>query len=473
MRSSRGLLVWLVVGLVCAVAPAAASAHARHNPAGFRLTTSHLTVPQTVGSATFTIDRAKAGRKAQIRYMTLHGTAVAGQDYTPVRAMIPFARGQHTATFSIPIVNHNTFVVPKTVRLQLFGPYHGALADPHKATLKIVAGAAARVARVPGNPLGLTATPPGTDPLTGATGFVDWKKGLAAVRSRRLRHKHPREAGQLDVIAREPDVARWGNWTKVGAVGLQVNKYLARANAESPGTVPELSTYWLVDAKRTHPACHHYSDSRHRLRTYKAWIKHFARGIGDYRAIVFLEVDSLITMPCLDHHGVRVRLAELHAAFTALSKDPRVVVYTDAGAADALKAGRAARLLRRAGIGKIQGFFLNATHFDWTSNEIHYGDQISRMTGGKHFVVNTAMNGRGPIRPHDRAHEGNEDLCSPPGRGLGPLPTFQTGFRYVDAFAWIATPGRSGGCGRGVPPTGRFWTGRALSLVRHANFRVR
>ena len=184
------------------------------------------------------------------------------------------------------------------------------------------------------------------------------------------------------MIAREPDVARWGNWTKVGAVGLQVNKYLARANAESPGTIPELSTYWLVDAKRTHPACHHYSDSPHRLRTYKAWIKHFARGIGDYRAIVFLEVDSLITMPCLDHHGVQVRLAELHAAFTALSKDPRVVVYTDAGAADALNAGRAARLLRKAGISKIRGFFLNATHFDWTSNEIHYGDKISRMTGG-------------------------------------------------------------------------------------------
>jgi len=202
-------------------------------------------------------------------------------------------------------------------------------------------------------------------------------------------------------------------------------------------------------------------------------VTNFARGIGDYRAIVFLEVDSLITVNCLSHHGLQVRLQELHDAFDALSQDPRVVVYTDAGAADALNAARAARLLRRAGIGEIQGFFLNATHFDWTRKEIRYGEQISRMTGGKHFVVNTAMNGRGPLIPRDRVRDGNEDLCSPPGRGLGPLPTFDTGFPRVDAFAWIAYPGRSGGCGKGAPPTGRFWVARALSLVRHADFAVR
>ena len=223
----------------------------------------------------------------------------------------------------------------------------------------------------------------------------------------------------LAVIAREPDVARWGNWTRASQVGLQVSEYLARAAAESPGTVPELSTYWIVDAKQTHPDCGRYSDTPARERLYNRWIRNFARGIGDSRAIVFFEVDSLITVGCLSHHGVQVRLQELHDAFDALSADPRVVVYTDAGAADALNAHR------------------------------------------------------GPIIPRDRRRNGNEDLCSPPGRGLGPLPTFSTGFRDVDAFAWIVTPGRSSGCGKGAPPTGRFWVKRALSLVRHADFQVR
>jgi endoglucanase len=275
------------------------------------------------------------------------------------------------------------------------------------------------------------------------------------------------------VIAREPDTGRWGHWTPASEVGPEVSAYLARAAAEAPGSVPELSTYWIVDPPLTHPDCGHYSDTAARESAYDQWVTNFAGAIGDRRAIVFLEVDSLITVNCLSHHGVQVRLQELHDAFNALSQDPRVVVYTDAGAADALHARRAARLLRRAGISEIQGFFLNATHFDWTRKEIRYGDKISRMTGGKHFVVNTAMNGRGPVIPSDRAENGNEDLCSPPGRGLGPRPTFNTGFPLVDAFSWIAYPGRSSGCGAGAPPTGRFWVARALSLVRHADFKIR
>ena len=96
------------------------------------------------------------------------------------------------------------------------------------------------------------------------------------------------------------------------------------------------------------------------------------------------------------------------------------------------------------------------------------------MTGGKHFVVNTAENGRGPLVPRNRVQHGNEVLCNPPGRGLGPKPTFNTGYRNVDAFAWIANPGKSGGpCRPGAPPTGYFWPKFALELARNANFRVR
>ena len=63
------------------------------------------------------------------------------------------------------------------------------------------------------------------------------------------------------------------------------------------------------------------------------------------------------------------------------------------------------------------------------------------------------QNGRGPLVPRSRTHDGNEVLCNPPGRGLGPKPTFDTGYRNVDAFAWIGNPGKSGGsCRPGSPP---------------------
>ena len=116
------------------------------------------------------------------------------------------------------------------------------------------------------------------------------------------------------------------------------------------------------------------------------------------------------------------RLSELQYAIGVLSSCPNLVIYLDAGAADAEQPSRVARLLNRAGVARIQGFFLNSTHFDWTSKEIRFGERISRLTGGKHFVVNTGENGQGPIVPRDRVHKGNEVLCNPPNRGLGPRP---------------------------------------------------
>ena len=184
----------------------------------------------------------------------------------------------------------------------------------------------------------------------------------------------------------------------------------------------------------------------------------------------------------LDHHdalpvphGQAVREHELRDAINILTADcPHLVIYLDAGAADALSARDAAKYLRASGVAKIQGFFLNSTHFDWTSHEIRYGEQISRLTGGKHFVVNTGENGQGPLRPRDIVHAGLEVLCNPPGRGLGPLPTANTGYRNVDMFAWTSNPGESGGsCVAGAPPTGEYWPAYAAMLVQNADFSVR
>ena len=122
---------------------------------------------------------------------------------------------------------------------------------------------------------------------------------------------------------------------------------------------------------------------------------------------------------------------------------------------------------------KIQGFFLNSTHFDWTRSEIRYGEQISRMTGGKHFVVNTGENGHGPQRPRDIVHQGMEVLCNPVA-GLGPLPSADTGVPTVDMFAWTSNPGESGGrCGAGAPAPGVYGPAAAQLLGRNADFKVR
>jgi endoglucanase len=465
LRRHRFHLLFVLL-LTFALLPGAAQA-ATFDPAGFRLQSSAITVHENAGSALVTIERTNVAVPAQIRYITLGiGTpcgaaqcsAMSPYDFTPVKGELDFPVGVASKSFTVPIVDHGVFALPKTIQVALFGPSPIGMADPSKGVITIVNDDPA-LAITAGNPLGTTAAASTGDPLAGASFFVD-PNSAAAVAAR----SHP----LIRVIASQPGTARFGSFSRPD-VGVVVNHYLTEAAAEEPGTVPMLATYRLVDGH-----CGHWSDPPADQASYADFISRMAQGIGDYRAVLFLEEDSLITTPCLTQQGLTVRMNELRNAINVLTANcPRLVIYLDAGAADALPAGVAARLLRRAGVAQIQGFFLNSTHFDWTSREIQYGETISRLTGGKHFVINTGDNGRGPLVPRDRVHQGNEVLCNPPGRGLGPRPTSNTGFRNVDAFAWTTNPGESGGaCVPGAPPTAVYWPAYAEMLVRNANFSV-
>ncbi|MDQ6806834.1 MAG: glycoside hydrolase family 6 protein [Actinomycetota bacterium] len=472
MRSVRRLVLLAAVVAAALAAPGAASA-APLDLAGFHISSPLLFVSENAGSAVIEVDRLNTTMDAQVRYIALPLSAEKDVDFTPVKGMIDFPVGVASATFSVPILDHGLRGLPKTLTVSLFGPSPIGLGIPSTAVLTILNNdTAPTLTQDPLNPLGLTTPPPATDPLTGAAPFVE-PKSLASNAAHQYRNSHPAWSDALDVIARQPNVQRYGNWSRPSP-GLKVSQYLSRAGVLQPGTVPELATYYVVDSKRAARQRGHYSDPPRRQSAYHRWISSLASGIGSSRVVVFLEMDSLITVGSLSRHGLAVRLAELHDAVNVLSQLPRAVVYLDAGAGDAVPAAKTASMLRRAGVSQIQGFYVNSTHFDWTSREIRYGRQISRLTGGKHFVVNTAENGRGPLVPSSRVKYGNEILCNPPGRGLGPLPTFNTGSPNVDAFAWIAYPGRSGGqCRPGAPPTGFFWPQLALELVRNANFAVR
>ncbi|HWF71850.1 MAG TPA: glycoside hydrolase family 6 protein [Solirubrobacteraceae bacterium] len=472
MRSARRLILLAALVVGALAVPSAASA-APLDLTGFHISSPLLFVNENAGAAVIEVDRLNTLMEAQVRYIALPLTAEKNIDFTPVKGMIDFQPGQASATFSVPIIDHGLPGLPKTISVSLFGPSPIGLGIPATAVLTILNNdTAPTTTKDPSNPLGLLTPPPPTDPLTGATPFVD-PLSLAANAAQQYQSSNPSWAHALDLIAKQPNVQRYGNWDGPNP-GLKVSQYLSRASVLEPGTTPEIATYYVVDAKRAARQHGHYSDPPWRQRAYHRWITSLAQGIGSNRVIVFLEMDSLITVGGLSRHGLAVRLAELHDAVNVLSQLPRAVVYLDAGAGDAVPAARTASMLRRAGVAQIEGFFVNSTHFDWTSHEIRYGDQISRLTGGKHFVVNTAENGRGPLVPSSRVKYGNEILCDPPGRGLGALPTFNTGQSNVDAYAWIAYPGRSGGaCRPGAPPTGVFWPQLAVALVRNANFSVR
>ncbi|MBS1870886.1 MAG: glycoside hydrolase family 6 protein [Actinobacteria bacterium] len=316
---------------------------------------------------------------------------------------------------------------------------------------------------------GPAAASPG--PLAGVRFFTDPGGSLAGTVIRQIRSSRPQAAARLQVIADQPETKRFGAWD--GDPVRRVRAYLDRVAQLQPGAVPLVSTYRLE-----HKSCGGTSDAPQAIADYAAWYRRFAQALGSRRVVVFLEIDALMTARCLSRHGLAVRVAELRSAIGSLASAPNAIVYVDGAAADVGNVRFFARVLRRIGVQRIAGVFLNGTHQDWTRREIGYGEQLARRLPGLRYVVNTATNGRGPLRPHDRVAHGNTIHCNPPGRGLGPRPTTAVPARYahLDAFAWVGQPGRSAGaCSAtpGAPPSGTFWVDYALALIDRADYRIR
>lgn len=353
-------------------------------------------------------------------------------------------------------------------------------------------------ARDPSNPLAL-ATPPGANPLNGAQSrfFVQapargtaaqaitsllgvsppdtesWAAFEASLATGPLAAKlagDPSLAGKVALllkIADEPETSRFSSYTAGGGPGAiysQLNKFLCRMHAVAPDAIPLLSTYFIEHNDQ----CATMSPAAQAV--FKRQVNEFVAGVARYPTVIFVEEDAVDTSGCLSRAGLAVRKRMLSYEVGAIAKIPHAVAYLDGGTEDGNSARFAAGILNAAGIGRIRGFFLNATHHNWTSKEIAFGETISRLTHGAHFIVNTASNGRGPLRNPHPSRQGVEDLCNPPGRGLGPKPTTTTGFALVDAFEWTSVPGKSGGvCHPGDPPGGVFGVNLALALAQNAN----
>ncbi|HEV7774319.1 MAG TPA: glycoside hydrolase family 6 protein [Conexibacter sp.] len=448
------------------------SAAAQGANGSVRLAAHDFTVGEGDGFATIGVERSTGNGAGEVRYAVWHRSADYRLDYTPVRGRLDFADGQTQASFRVPIVDDANVEGRETIAVGIYGAYPQAVGEPKRATLTILDNDTVSDQRDALNPLGLDPPPPPGSPLIGAPLFTNPGQNLAGTVIKQIRHRRPDAAQLLQTIADQPETKRFGAFND--QPGAAVAQYLAQAQALQPGSVPLIATY-----RFKHTQCGGYGDTRAEADRYKRWYEKFAQGIGNHRAIVFMEIDALITMKCLSRHGERVRASELRSAIASMAAVPRAVVYVDAGAADAHNPRYIAARLRRIGVYRIQGFFTNSTHQDWTSREIEYGRRLVRQLGGRpHYVVNTATNGRGPVRPKNRVLHGNTFHCNPPGAGLGPRPTTLVPgeHRHVDGLFWIGNPGRSAGdCSKtpNPPPAGMFWVDYAVALVRHADFSIR
>ncbi len=302
------------------------------------------------------------------------------------------------------------------------------------------------------------------NPLAGHPWFVDQQRGSWWVALR----ADPNAASALSVAADNPMGKTFGSW--VPDPGVQVSDYILRAHSEEPGSIPFINLARIEGQSCPYPA----TPAGFSETDVDNWVQGFSRGIGDSRVMVVVETDKLAVIGCLPRWAQARRYRELRYEVHLMHQNnPNAAVYIDAGSENWGKtASTMANRLKRADVAEAQGFVLGASHHDWTYKEDRFGLLISRYLGGKHFVVNTNSNGWGP-NPHARTawsafyHGG----CTPPGEGLGMLPTVKTPSPFIDAYLWTGTPGfEDGDClGMGAHSPYTFYLQEAVSLVKFSN----
>jgi len=270
-----------------------------------------------------------------------------------------------------------------------------------------------------------------------------------------------RNRALLAKVALRPRVRWFGSWYADDQARQIAASYLANVTGGNPNVLAQMAVFRMEPWEGT--ACHSLPTAAQQS-SYRTWIDAFAQGIGSARVALVLQPDLPFSLCVPGHSLLPLRMIAYAAqVFSAL---PHTTVYLDAGAGDWESVGQASWMLRMAGIRHVRGFALNATHYDTTSSQIHFGVRVIRSLAaagvhGVHFVINTSGNGRGFTyqQYHGNVHTfGNARVCQGarnwPCVTLGIPPTSNVASRrwrlsagerrlaarYVDAYLWIGRP---------------------------------
>jgi endoglucanase len=290
------------------------------------------------------------------------------------------------------------------------------------------------------------------NPIAGAAFWVN-PNSNAKKTADSWRASRPADAAAMDKIAVGSQAQWFGGWS--GDVFTAVTSAVNTVTAA--GAVPVLVAYNIPQRD-----CGGLSGGGGaNADAYRTWISSFANALVGKKAVVILEPDALTQMDCLSAADQSTRVNLIQYATSVLKKaSGNVAVYLDGGHSSWKSANDQAARLTRANVAAADGFALNVSNFQYTSNLIAYGKQVSALIGGKHFVLDTSRNGLGPTA--------DNQWCNPAGRALGPSPTTATADPLVDAYLWIKAPGESDGACSGAPAAGGWWADYALGLAQRA-----
>jgi endoglucanase len=195
---------------------------------------------------------------------------------------------------------------------------------------------------------------------------------------------------------------------------------------------------------------------------YLSWVHDLSAGIGNRLAVVILEPDALPLLDCLSPADQQTRDDALSQAVTILKTDPNLTLYIDAGSSAWQPVALMAQRLRAANIAQADGFSLNVSHFAPTSQNQAYGDQLSKLVGNKHYIIDTSRNGNNNVA--------SSDWCNPSNAALGSAPTANTGDPLNDAWLWVKIPWESDGSCNGAPAAGMVYWSYAIQMAENAGW---
>jgi len=205
-----------------------------------------------------------------------------------------------------------------------------------------------------------------------------------------------REAAAITAMAAVPQAIWFSKGTPEDVQGA-VSNVLVRAAQDQMLRV-------LVVNNRPYRDCTGFSAGGAKdTAAYEEWIDAFARGIGNERAIVILEADSMGMIPFIsnlegvpdpcrptitDASGKPVpapdanpeeALGQIRYAAASLARQaPNALVYLDGTHPGWLTVSDAAYRLYRGGVLQTQGFTVNVSNFQSTAKSIRYGTWIAK-----------------------------------------------------------------------------------------------
>jgi endoglucanase len=229
-----------------------------------------------------------------------------------------------------------------------------------------------------------------------------------------LKSRDLADARKLIALITTPH-AVWFTSGTPGEVKLAVHQTIEAAEFEH--RVPVLVAYNLP-----YRDCAQYSaGGATDTAAYEAWIDGFAQGIGKSKAVVILEPDGLGLIPynttingvsewckptVTDSSGNPIpapgaspadRYAQISYAVDSIEGHaPRASLYLDSGHSAWLGVGEAAYRLTKAGVARAQGFFLNVSNYQLTSDSTQFGtwvsDAIAAPSGAPSWAFDSSGN---------------------------------------------------------------------------------